>query len=260
MTRFTRLGPLRRSLAIRYLLMAAGFLTVILLLFSLLQIYRTYRQDLVELENKSVIQSSFLAAVSVEHILTNNFFVLERLVRQIHTDPDVVYAVLVDNGGRALTRYIEVDNPLMAAAREKSETDDLLSLIDLVREMPLVEQRSVAIELEGSQIGQVHLGYTRQGVRDRLVTSTATTFVATVIVIALLSLLTFVIFRWLIGRRLQTVGVAVEGFAQGDFAARVPVIRGGRNRTPLHCLQPYGGSTGRDAGRSARGQSRDRGH
>ncbi len=156
--------------------------------------------------------------------MTNNFFVLERLVRQTHQNPDVVYAVILDNNGRALTRWFDIHNPIIAQARETGSPNDILELIELARQNELVRERRQAIQLEELQQGQVWLGYSMASVRQNLFTSTLTTLMTTLATIILLAGLTFVVFHWLIGRRLQQVALVAEEFAAGDYHRRAEII------------------------------------
>ncbi len=52
----------QQNLAFRYLAVAAAFLALILLAFSAIQVYTSYREDVIELDTAAKIQSEFLAA------------------------------------------------------------------------------------------------------------------------------------------------------------------------------------------------------
>ena len=215
--------PLKQSLIVRYLVLAGAFLAVSLMLYGAFQVYTTYRQQSADLENKITIQTNFLAEVSVEHILANNFFVLERLIRQTNADPDVVYSVILHPDGRVLTRFVDRDDPFIVAALTQGEPSDTVELFERTLTDPLVREARKLIELEGEVVGEVWLGYSVEGVRQRVFNSALTILIATLGLIAMLSTLTFILFNWLVGRPLQEVSKLAQALAAGELDRRAEV-------------------------------------
>ena len=218
--------PLRRrlareSLALWFLTFVTLSLGLTLLIFSTVQVIADYRQEIADLDRKAAIQGGFLASVSPDHLLTNNFLVLERLMRQSHDDPDVVYAVIVDRRGRALTRYMNQSNPQIAEALTTHST--ILDVIAHVRQHPMIDEQQSAIDLDGTNIGTVLLGYSRANVRRQLITSVQWNLATYLVTLAFLAGLILATFHWLIGRRVRTVATVVELFGAGNYQQRAPV-------------------------------------
>ncbi|MEM7537765.1 MAG: ATP-binding protein [Chloroflexota bacterium] len=217
------------SLAIRYLSIATIFLVVIELLFGAFQVYTNYQQNLAHLENKIATHTSFLASVSTENILSNNFLLLEELMAQTNKDLDVVYAVVVHADGHTLTRFIDHANPLIAATQVRfpEASTTLLDLIHQVREDSVVYEQRVPIMLNGNPkpLGEVWLGYSTVGLRGQLRASFLNTLLATLVINVILIGLTILLFNTMIHTPLLRLGEFAENMAGGDLPERIPVAR-----------------------------------
>ena len=213
----------RDSLILRYLAFAGAFLVVGLLMYGLIQVFTQYRQQSAELENNTSIQINFLAEVSVEHVLSNNFLVLERLVRQTNAAPDVVYSIIMHKDGRQLTRYIDSEDPDIASALASGKVTDTASLLSTVLANTQVREKRAPIVSDGIEIGEVLLGYSTETVRQRVLASAVTMLVSTLVLSAILLGMTWVLFNWLIGRPLQEVSELARAIESGDLKTRAEV-------------------------------------
>ena len=214
----------KTSIAIRFILVVSSMVIILELMLGAYQVYRSYTNVSGDLENQITVHTDFLASVTVEHILTNNFFVLERLVRQTTANPNIVYAVILNKDGDALTRYVHPDDPLIAQAIEGGAPLEFPALFDAVHSYSsLVEEKRQVIESEGTEIGEVWLGYSVGIVRQRLIADSLATMVITMVAIVLLAGLTYLLFNWLIARPLQDVRTMAARFAAGNLKERSPI-------------------------------------
>ncbi|MEM7534809.1 MAG: ATP-binding protein [Chloroflexota bacterium] len=216
-------------MAIRYLSIATIFLIVTELIFGTFQIYTNYRQDITDLESKITIESGFLASVSAENLLNNNFLLLEKLMQQTNSDPDIIYAVIVHPEGNALTRYIDPENPFVATtlANLPVTPNALIDLVTILRENPLTREQRNIIHSDDNQevLGEVWVGYSIAGVRQRLWASFLNTLLATLVINAVLVALTILLFNTMIQRPLLRMGRLTGRMADGDLSHRIPVSR-----------------------------------
>ncbi|MGB1251507.1 MAG: response regulator [Candidatus Promineifilaceae bacterium] len=214
---------LKQSLILRYLILAGAFLTVSLLLYGVFQVYTTYREQSADLQNKVEIQTSFLAAVSINPIVEGDFSGLERLMRETSADPDVVYSIITHTDGRVLTRFVDREDPLIAevyAAQGENPSLNTIELFELTSLHSLVREHREAIDLDGELIGEVRLGYSVASVRQRVFNAGLIILLATLALTATLLTLTYVLFNWLIGHPLQEVGQLAQMLANGELDTR----------------------------------------
>ncbi len=213
----------KTSIAIRFILVVSSVVIVLQLMLGAYQVYRSYTKVTSSLESQISNHSDFLASVSVEHLLTNNFFVLERLVRQTTANPNIVYAVILNNDGNSLTRYVNVDDPIIAQAIDDGAPLKFPDVFSAILQYPLVKEKRQTIVSEGTIIGEVWLGYSEEVVRERLIMDGLATLVFTILEILLLAGLTHLLFRWLIAQPLQDVGAMAARFAAGNLKERSPI-------------------------------------
>ena len=116
-------GQFRNSIAFRYLVIASTFLVIVQLLFGLLQIRHNFTRKLRILEQKVERQGNFLSAVTPEAILSLDFLTLERLMEETSKDADIVYSLVFATNGRALTRFLDRDHPLIDRVIEDRNLD-----------------------------------------------------------------------------------------------------------------------------------------
>ena len=144
-------GKFKNSIAFRYLGIASTFLVVIQLLFGLVQIRWNFSRQLANLEKKAEEEAKFLSAVSPEAILENDLLTLERLMKQTSVDSDIIYSIVVGQQGRALTRFLNQRDPIIAFSLK----DRALNHINILKLISIIEQVSVVRYFRSDFIGVV---------------------------------------------------------------------------------------------------------
>ena len=216
---------LANSLAVRYLFVVGTFLLLIQLLFGAFQIYNTYRERQATLNNQATDQAEFLAAVIPEAVYFKDFLTLETLVREVSSQPDYLYSIILDNDGAALTRYLDPLDELVGNALTTVAGNDPRLVAEELRKRGVVREVRVPIITEGVQLGDVWLGYTFASLRAQMIESAIKTLGTSLAISLLLMLLTQLLFNWQVRNPLLELGDLVNKLATGDLSQRA-VVRG----------------------------------
>lgn len=214
---------LRSSITSRYLVIVTSFLALIQLLFGAFQIWSIYQEQLDNLTRKVESRAEFLSSVTAEAVLFNDFLTLETFMQQTAEDVDVVYSVVVNRDEQILTRYLNRNDTLIQNSIEQISEPQVENVIATIGALPNITEIRRPIVSEGVTLGEIWLAYTTQNVRDTLINSILRRLISTTVVIVLLSILTIVLFNWLIRTPLKEVSELAITLAEGDLSERALV-------------------------------------
>lgn len=216
----------KNSIAFRYLGIASAFLVIAELLSGVLQLNRRFNLQLIALENRAERQAQFLSAVSPEPVLEMDFLTLERLMRQTNVDADIVYSVVINHEGQALTRFLNQDHQLIAQAVEAGNFENnILALIAKVSKNQGVREVRTSITSAGQSLGEIRLGYSLKNLQQELLRSAANILIDSVVVSVLLGTLTIILFNREVCIPLQNLAQLAQALAAGELDQRANLDR-----------------------------------
>jgi len=213
----------RNSLTLRYILVTGFFLVLVELLFGTYQVWGNYQQQQINLEKRALAQANFLSAVTPEWVFSNDFLSLETLMRQTSQEPDIVYSAIQHNDGRFLTRYLNREDPLINLAIASLSSPQLENILTEIRKNPQIHELRTPIISEGVQLGDVWIGYSTASIESNLFDSAMRTLLGSIIVTAVLGILTVWQFRSLIYIPLHEVTEQANALGDGDLSRRAIV-------------------------------------
>ena len=219
-------GQWGNSLAFRYLLVASTFLVMIQLLSGLLWIRWNFSQRLRSLEEKLGRQASFLSAVSPEAILSLDFLTLERLMQETSKDGDVVYSVIVNPDGKALTRFLDSENPHLARSLSGDPLNsNILTRIATVKQQAFVHEIATQIMFKDRLLGEVRLGYSVENLQQDMIRAAAIVLLSSISISVLLATLTVILFNYQVRKPLKELVKLSQALASGQLDCRATVKR-----------------------------------
>jgi len=140
-----------------------------------------------------------LAAISAEPILSFNYAALENQVRYVGAgDEDIVFASVQDREDKTLTKY----------QKEGSEKSDFLEFTS-----PILQQNE--------RIGMVKIGYSTMSIKTALRQSQAIILSLSIGTMLLISLIVYILFRFLAIKPIGRLSAVVERIAGGDLSQTV---------------------------------------
>jgi methyl-accepting chemotaxis protein len=180
----------------------ASILLALLLIFTAMGLTINFyeRKALVsELEGKGENVARILAAISGETILSFNFPALENQVRYVGAgDGDIIFAFVEDREGKNLAEYRK-------AGAEKAGVLEFSS--------PILQQ--------GEKIGTVKIGYATTHIKDALQRSQFIILLLSLGTLLLVSLIVYLLFRFLTVKPISRLSAVVERIAGGDLSQTV---------------------------------------
>ena len=156
-----------------------------------------YRRQITALEEKAYTQGQFLSEVAPEAIVNLDFLYLETLVRQTSKDTDIVYCVILDPNGTALTRHLNRQDSLIAkiAASLNDKDNKTLSVIEVIDQQDGIRILELPIVVAEQPIGSVKIGYSSRAIYNDLLRAAMTTLMAVFTASVLLAVITFIVFK-----------------------------------------------------------------
>lgn len=158
-----------RSLITRYSI-AIGTLVIFgELVLGGWQVQQRYKYQLQTLEAHIARQGEFLSTVTPTAVSQLDFRTLDTLMQQTSLNRDVAYSIAVDARGRALTRDIDRQHPVIRRTlNHHPALTTSLDIIQVVRQQPWVREVRVPILRDGQTLGEIWLGYSIENVeRER---------------------------------------------------------------------------------------------
>ncbi len=84
----------------RFILISSALLVVLLVTLAVIQVILQTRSIRSRIEKQGLAIATNLGAVSVDHLLTYNYVVLEKMANQAVNNPDIVHVIIHDKEGR----------------------------------------------------------------------------------------------------------------------------------------------------------------
>jgi methyl-accepting chemotaxis protein len=185
----------------------AGILLALLLVFAAmgLMISAHERKVLVtELSGKGENVARILAAISAEPILSFNFSALENQVRYVGAgDENIIFATVTDREDKALTEY----------RKAGSTVSNVLEFTS-----PILQQNE--------KLGMVRIGYSITSIRNALRQSQAILAGLSIGTMLLVSLVVYLLFRYLALKPIDRLNAAVAQVADGDLTRSITAESG----------------------------------
>ncbi len=150
-----------RSLSAQMVSVAA----VILLLAMGTNVYLHYKDEVAMVHHTTEVRArslgEMLAAVSIEPLLTFDILSLNENVMQATQQEHVIYAVILDPAGQALTNYLDKENSFVSELVKSTGSSDTGMIAERLQAIESIQSHRVPIAFNGSELGSVVVGLDR---------------------------------------------------------------------------------------------------
>lgn len=189
------------------------------------------------LQDKGNAYTTFLARIAPQGILSHDYLLLESYVEELSSDPDVVYAVILNRSDKPITHFLKkyVDDLDLEAAvnvmpeqfmpsLNKARADN--NLLTVRRDILYNNVILGGVEVGLSQAKFAHSLDVLKAELDQELRHIATlTGSAILITLVILILLSERVFNRLVARPIQSLGAEMARVQAGDLGARAPINR-----------------------------------
>lgn len=189
------------------------------------------------LQDKGNAYSTFLARIAPQGILAHDYLLLESYVEELSADPDIVYAVILNQTNQPITHFLKKNNAphnasnainvmpeqfMQALAKARADND----LLIIRREIRYNDTSLGRVEVGLSQAKIAHsLDMLKADLGQELRRIAALTGGGILIALVTLILLSGRAFNRLVARPIQALGAEMARVQSGDLGARASINR-----------------------------------
>lgn len=177
--------------------------------FNHIEQVKNYRAQL-EARGKSL--GNFLALTSSDAVLGQDYLLMNRYMKEISHQPDVVYGAILSVDGNNLTSYLNIENKIV----EKSYDDDFLVTLKNIHKNPNIFSMRFPINAD-SKIGSIVLGFNTQNI-DNLAKAAHQQHIAEIfIIIIFISLCIYLLFHFSVLKPIKNLVHSFRCVAGGNL-------------------------------------------
>jgi len=211
-----------QGLAAKFIFLIAALTALTLGVMSWFS-FQSYRAVyLGHLETKVDQMAKLVAAISPDRMFSYDFSTLYTYVKELNSNRDIVYALVLDNNNQPLTAYLDRNDPVVAEAITRTQTEDVEIVARYIDQLPDVVTVAAPIRFSGKNIGRVVIGATRKYADQELREILLWNGIGSSLIIALLSGGIYIWFRYRVLRPTFDLTSGAKRVAAGDLRTAVP--------------------------------------
>ena len=111
-----------------------------------------------QLEQRGVLLGYFTSLISPEAILSYDFVSLGNVTREVTQQNDIVYAIVVDPRGKAITNYLDEQNKFIISAKNTLGSNNVENIIKQISLDERILSMEFPITIDDDLIGKLLLG------------------------------------------------------------------------------------------------------
>ena len=202
-------------------------LTVVVILALTMSISAGYmyrQQNDVLIENQRTQtrnQAEFVASIGKEAILSNDYISLNRMMRDLSRQDDIVYSYITSEKGDLMTSYLNKSERNIKALLERGSPAKLDIILAELGKLENIFKLKLPIFLDEDVIGYIHVGADQSRMRTIIQDTFISQLVNGLAIIVALSLFIYVVFRLSVLKPINYLVSGAERIAQGNLEEKV---------------------------------------
>ena len=159
----------QKNISFRYLSIASIFLIVIQLTFGATQSYRFYKQIVNRLKAKVQSKMKIVQTIASEDILNANQIALEKVLKTINEDSDIIYSVIVDQNQKLIAYAIKPENSIFSLPFQPLDKQNIsLEYLQKISNHESIIESQQTIYSGNEILGEVWIGYSLKNAHQDL--------------------------------------------------------------------------------------------
>lgn len=187
---------MRLGLGSKFVLVVASILSLTLSVTSFFVFHTQDRLFQEHLNENAQTLARFVALISVEQVLSFDYFSLNTFVKEVTTANDMAYAVIHDRKGNAITNVLDRENPIIAQTLRETGITEIGPLVAHLAKDPLFVNLTYPIIFQNDAIGTITLGASRARLQQASSGLFIQQLAANAATITFLSLAIYLVFRF----------------------------------------------------------------
>jgi PAS domain S-box-containing protein len=213
----------RLSLGLKFVLITVAILSITMSVAAVLHYHEQQQYFHENLTSKARTQAKFVAAISIEALLSYDFVTLNRFMWDTTQIEDIVYAVIQSADGKPLTSYLDHDDPYIAAAVRDVGSDSVPAVLAQVERDPRVFVITEPVMLDDKAIATLRIGVDRARLTELARHLFVRQLLESAAIIAVLGLCIYIVFRYNTLQPVKLLSSGAERVARGDLSQDVAV-------------------------------------
>lgn len=206
------------SLGAKFTLTVLTILTVTMAANTLYFLKTSTRFHETQLVERGNALGRLISLVSPEAILGFDYLQLNNYTREVATQPDVVYGVIMNPKGVPISSYVDNTDPLIKKHFKAAESNDILALLKKMESVDELVRLEFPIISNDVQLGRFLVGISRQSLQSEFRRQLIIQILVLTALVLFLSLAIHTVFRFNVLFPIQTLIAASEKVGRGQYA------------------------------------------
>ena len=214
------------SMGTKLVLALTGIISLVMILGIITAAGMYTENQYGHIETRGREMGLFIGRAGTDPILYKDIIKLDSLVSEAIKSQDMLYAYVADPSGRALNTVVacfNTENPGVKAILAQEKPEDVAALAARLKEKLDILRVTVDVDIEGSKLGTVNLGFSRAGVKKSAWRIVWLLFGAGIGIVLMLSAVVYVMVRRMVVIPTAEAVVAASNIAAGDLSQSVRV-------------------------------------
>ena len=211
------------GLGTKFVLLVISILSITLGIITS-QTVKTQKEVLTEdLIEKGQLLGQFVSLISVEAIIALDFEALNIYMKDVTDKNDIVYGLVVDTKGRAMTSYFDGDSPMILQAIKNMQTPKIADIVGKLKGNTDIIHTSFPISNAETIFGSVLIGISKERILALQRESLQDSVLRIAVIIIFLSTAIYAVFRFNVLLPIKQLINGSNRIATGDLSHSVPV-------------------------------------
>lgn len=165
-----------------------------------------------QLEARGKSLGNFLALTSSDAVLGQDYLLMNRYMKEISHQPDVVYGVILSADGNNLTSYLNLENKIV----EQAYDDDFMTTLSNIHLQPDIFSMHFPIDSD-NKIGSIVLGFSTENIDNLSITALQHDIIEMILIIVFISFCIFLLFNVSVLKPIQNLIHSFRCVAGGNL-------------------------------------------
>jgi len=212
------------SLGLRFSVIIVSVLLTTIVIGSYFYMNSQYIYSVDRLEKTGSMLAHFVARISPDAVLSYDFETMDRYVKDVNKQEDVIYAVILGPNGLNMTSYLDTANEIITRTTNDLDTDDINSIIALLDKNNSVITLRAPILSHNEKIGTVGIGLSKARVLSDHNSLRNQIIMGSTIIFIILSAIIVIGLRYAAIRPLIQLKSGLNKLAEGKLDHSVEII------------------------------------
>ena len=213
----------RLSLGVKFVLITVAILSLTMSAAAVLRYHEQQQYFHDNLTSKARTQAKFVAAISIEALLSYDYVTLNRFMLDTSQIEDIVYAVILSPDDKPLTSYLDRKNSYIEAALRTAAPDSVAAVLAQVDRDPMVFVITEPVMLDDKVIATLQIGVDHARLTELARHLFIRQLLESAAIIVVLGLCIYFAFRYNTLLPVKNLSGGAERVARGDLGQDVAV-------------------------------------